>query len=116
MTTNAFILSWDQLGIEGIVPISQYEKWDQVQLLEMLKNGTSQPNPLNQIVNTMILRARFNQHRHYEIYAIDCEDGITEDDWADMFETDPQGTADLVRGRGLKIHSDRARSSEIKIT
>jgi len=36
MTTNAFILSWDQLGIEAVVPITQYEDWDHQNLVNVL--------------------------------------------------------------------------------
>ena len=79
MTTNAYIFSWDQLGIESIIPITQYEKWDQVQLMQMLKDGTREHNPIDRIVNMLTMRARFNTHRHYEIYAVDCDEGMTEE-------------------------------------
>jgi hypothetical protein len=60
MTTNAFIFSWDHLGIESIVPITQYEDWDKVQLMEVLKGNDQKKNPLNQLIHVLTLRARFN--------------------------------------------------------
>lgn len=114
MTTNAFIFSWDQLGIEGIVPITQYEDWDKVQLMEVIKGNRRENNPLDQIIKTMELRARFNPQRHYEIYAIDCDPELDEVFWKERWEAEPQWCADLVRKKGYKIYSDRA-TSEIKI-
>ena len=115
MTTNAFIFSWDQLGIESIIPITQYEKWDQVQLMQIMKDGTSERNPLTQIVNMLTMRARFNNHRHYEIYAIDCNEEMDKEFWEEQWEKYPQETAELIRERGVKLYSDRADSTRIKI-
>jgi hypothetical protein len=115
MTTNAFIFSWDQLGIESIVPITQYEDWDKVQLMEVLKGNGLKKNPLNQLVHTLTLRARFNSQRHYEIYAIDCDPELDEVFWKERWADDPQWCADLVRKKGHMIHSDRANTDRIKI-
>jgi hypothetical protein len=115
MTTNAFIFSWDQLGIESIVPITQYEDWDKVQLMEVLKGNKLEKNPLGNLISQLVLRARFNTHRHYEIYAIDCDPELDEVFWKERWEADPQWCANLVRKKGYKIHSDRAETSKIKI-
>jgi hypothetical protein len=53
------------------------------------------------------LRARYNMQRHYEIYAIGVDGSITQEDIVDMFKTDAQYAADLIRARGEKIYSDR---------
>jgi hypothetical protein len=67
------------------------------------------------IVQKMILRGRANSQRHYELYAIDCDENISEDDFKQWFDTAPQAAADLIRSRGLKIFSDRARENRVKI-
>jgi hypothetical protein len=64
------------------------------------------PN-IGSIVNMIMLRARFNSQRFYEIYTIDTEDDISDKQLRDMFEADPQGSADLIRVRGRKLYSDR---------
>jgi hypothetical protein len=115
MTTNAFIFSWDQLGIESIVPITQYEDWDKVQLMEVLKGNQLEKNPIGNIISMLTMRARFNTHRHYEIYAIDCDFELDEHFWKERWAADPQWCADLVRKKGYKIHSDRAEPTRIKI-
>jgi hypothetical protein len=115
MTTNAFIFSWDQLGIDGIVPITEYEDWDKVQLMEVLKGNKLVKNPIGNIINMLIMRARFNTHRHYEIYAIDCDFELDEQFWKERWQDNPQWCADLVRKKGHMIHSDRANADRIKI-
>jgi hypothetical protein len=116
MTTNAYIISWDNTGLEAVVPITQYEHIERDNTFRILKDEETVRNPLNGIVQAMLLRARYNIHRHYEIYTIDCTEDITEQNIRDMFEEDPQSSADLIRQRGIKIHSDRAEKHRIKIT
>jgi len=107
MTANAFIFSWDCHGIESIVPITQYEHHDKINLIRLLKDEKPERNPLNSIVQNLILRAQFNPQRHYEIYAVDCDPSLDEEFWRNQWEENPQFTADLIRDRGHKIYSDR---------
>ena len=116
MTKNAFIFSWDQLGIEAIVPITQYEFHDQENTIRLLKEQPRIRNPLDSIVRGLLLRARFNTHRHYEIYAIDCAEGMDEKFWRQQWDEYPQETAELIRERGHELYSDRAQKDSIKIT
>ena len=108
-TTNAFLFMWDMYGIESIIPISKYEIWDQTQLMEILKGTQTKagPNPISSTIFGMTMRARFNTQRQYEIYAIDCDESFTEDRWDQMWKDDPQFCADIIREKGIKIHSDR---------
>lgn len=107
MTVNAYIFMWSCEGIESIIPISRYEHWDQEQLINMLREEPVKPNPLNNIVNTLIMRAKFNTQRHYEIYVVDCHSDLTEEFWHQQWQEHPQFTADLIRDRGIKLYSDR---------
>lgn len=117
MTTNAFIFAWNIHGIESVIPITKYEKWDQNQLMEILreKQTTSMPNPIGQAISMLLLRARFNTQRNYEIYAIDCEDEMDEEFWWKTWDEQPQETAELIRKRGIKLYSDRKDRNNIKI-
>ena len=116
MTKNAFIFSWDQLGIESIVPISRYEFHDQENTMRLLREQPRIPNPLDKIVNMLVMRARYNTQRHYEIYAIDCTEEMDEQFWREQWDEYPQETAELIRERGHKLFSDRAQPNSIKIT
>jgi cell division ATPase FtsA len=59
------------------------------------------------------MRAQANTQRHYEIYAIGVDGSITQDDIAEMFRTDPQYAADLIRAQGEKIYSDRRTQKDV---
>jgi len=63
----------------------------------------------------LMLRARFNPQRHYEIYAIDCDVSLDEEFWREQWEEYPQETAELIRDRGHRLYSDRASTDRIKI-
>lgn len=107
MTVNAFIFMWDCYGIESIIPITQYEHWDKENTIRMLKGERATRNPLDSIVRNLIMRARYNSQRHYEIYAVECDPSMDETFWRETWESNPQFTADLIRERGHAIYSDR---------
>jgi hypothetical protein len=100
---NRFILSWDCLGIESVINITQIDHeitWDILQ-------GKRPGQTVQRIAWSLTARARANEHRNYEIYFLDVESGVTEEDVMQMFRNDPQGSAELVRDRGIKIYSNR---------
>ncbi len=113
--TNSFIFSWDMYGIEAIIPINEYEYWDQENLLRMLAGRDTQRNPLNSIVQSLILRAQFNSQRQYEIYAVACDESCTKEFWRQQWEEFPQETANIIRERGHKMYSDRINQEKVKI-
>ena len=107
MTKNAFIFSWDQEGVEAIVPITQYEHHDKQNLMRILREQPTERNPLNGIIQMLLMRARFNPQRCYEIYAVDCSEDMDEKFWREQWQEYPQETADLIRERGHRLFSDR---------
>lgn len=108
---HQFLIMWCNQGLECVVDITADE---QRQIWEKLKGKplteTAVPN-----VNHLILRARYNTQRHYEIYTVEAVEGITADDIRDMFENSPQTAADTIRERGHCIHSDRASEDRVLI-
>lgn len=115
MTTNAYLIYWCSEGLESVIPISQYENIDKDNTFRLLNGEEPIRNPVDHFIKMMLMRSRVNQHRHYELYAIDCEEDITSDDLIRMFEEDPQGSADLIRSRGYRLYSDRAQQDRVKI-
>ena len=114
--TRLFVLSWDQLGIEGVVDVTEMEEKrlneEKQKVWDILQDKPENPhagrdNDIGSIVRMMSLRARFNPQRHYEIYSVNTDYSITAEDMRTMFENDPQGSADLIRKRGNKLYSDR---------
>ena len=111
-TTNAYVIIWCSTGLESVIPIGQYELIDRENTFRILSDADPLSNPLNHIISTSVIRARYNSQRHYEIYAIEAHDGITERDIETMFENNPQASADLVRNIGHKIYSDRINAKQ----
>lgn len=103
MAEYKFLISWCNEGLEGIFEYTQDEK-DTV--WAALQSDTKFTPKTATTLHRMKLRARFNQHREYEIYSLTTLD-ITEEDIRTMFEDQPQFIVDLIRERGRKIHDDR---------
>jgi hypothetical protein len=98
---RTFCVMWDCHGLEAIGEIIDpaLKTW------AVLANKPVPREDFN--IQHWQLRAQFNTQRYYEIYAIGVDGNITQEDIAEMFRTDPQYAADLIRARGEKIYSDR---------
>lgn len=112
---TSFIFAWDNLGIESIIPISKYDDCASANTWRILNNEEPERNPLMGIVQNLIFRARYNPQRHYEIYAVSCDDSLDEEHWRKMWEEEPQACANLIRERGQKIYSDRENKVKVLI-
>ena len=98
---RSFVVMWDCNGLESIGEIVDpaFKIWAVI---------ANKPVPKENFnLEHWKLRARFNAQRHYEIYAIGVDGNISREDIVDMFKSDPQYAADLIRDRGEKIYSDR---------
>ena len=110
--SHQFLIMWDQLGLECCIDFTadqQRRMWQK--LKGELVSESAIPN-----YQHLLLRARFNSQRHYEIYSVEATDGITAEDIRQMFEADPQGAADTIRRLGHCMHSDRATKDRVAIT
>lgn len=110
--SHQFIVVWDQLGLECCMDVTEDQQrrmWESLQGRPVSQSRI--PN-----INHIMLRARFNSQRHYEIYTVEATDGITAEDICEMFEADPQGAADTIRRLGHCLHSDRAEKHRVLIT
>lgn len=105
---KTWVLSWDQTGLESVI-LAYDPQW----LMDSLATG-KMPS-IDSTVNTLMLRARFNTHRHYEIYAINFDYDMTESDIREYFNESPQAFVDLIRDRGHKMYSDRVQEDKILI-
>ena len=98
---RTFCVMWDCNGLESIGEIVDpaLKTW------AVLANKPVPREDFN--IEHWKLRARYNTQRCYEIYAIGVDGSITQEDLAEMFKTDPQYAADLIRARGERIYGDR---------
>jgi len=106
-----FLLSWDHLGLEACINVTAIEKEEAWNILK----GDQTKNRLQHTISMMMMRARINSQRHYEIYLITVNDGISEEDLRKMFEVNPQNSANLIRERGVELFSNRLEHDTIKI-
>lgn len=111
MQTNTFIFVWDMYGLEACIDLTELEHNN---LLDVLKDKPS--NNINTLLNGILLRAKFNSQRHYEIYSCQVDHNITRTDLVQMFAKNPQKSAELIRSYGHAILDDRVDKAKIVIT
>lgn len=105
-----FLVMWDNTGLEYVGDITLDEQQRTWAALKGEELKYTIPN-----LNHLMLRARYNTQRHYEIYIVTATDGITAEDIREMFEANPQMSADTIRRIGQCVHSDRAREDSVVI-
>lgn len=106
-----FLVVWCSEGIEFVEDITDR---DALVTWALLKG--EKPPKLPAPINHILLRARLNSHRFYEIYSVTAVDGIDKDDILKMFEQSPQTAAETIRQLGSKIYSDRRETNRAVIT
>lgn len=107
---NQFLIMWCEEGLEGIVQIDiqaqkrmLYEKLKQpVEEQDIKTESEEYITSVGQTFNMMILRARMNNHRHYEIYTLTTSLDLSKERINDLFESSPQIIVDLIREKGIR--------------
>lgn len=99
---HTILLVWDCLGLEYSADLTNFEK-------ELMWSELKGEKPRVRIpgLDILILRARANPQRNYEIYTVQVEADVTLKDVQQMFRDTPQEIVDLVRARGHRLYSDR---------
>ena len=105
-----FLVMWCNEGLECVVDLTEDEKNRTWSVLTGKLPVSQLPS-----LRHLILRAKFNMQRAYEIYTVEATDGISADDIRDMFENSPQTAADTIRERGNCLHSDRVKDDRVLI-
>jgi len=105
-----FVVMWVNTGLQSIGDITEDEHRRTWSALKGKPIGTALPN-----FNHLMLRARYNPQRHYEIYQVQATEGITADDIRNMFEASPQTAADTIRRLGHCYFSDRVQEDRVLI-
>lgn len=106
---NKFLAVWDMEGLETLYNLTEWEKrvakWEKENIWRILKEEqkTIPPQPPN--LQTILIRARVNSHRQYEVYIFEA-DGVSEQEIRTLFDESPQVIVDSIRNVGNKIYSD----------
>ena len=105
-----FLAMWDNMGLECIFDVdeelSQQQEWEKTNVWNTLQGLKTPSRNSNIPLKQMILRAKANSQRHYEIYQFAAE-GLDIEDIKCAFEDDPQFMVDHIRKNGKKIFSER---------
>jgi hypothetical protein len=99
--TNSYLVVWDCYGLESLFNITDWSFKATYNTLMELAPPTHIP------LNELMLRARYNPQRNYEIYTFQANKDVTELSLREAFDADPQYMADWVRKNGSKLYSDR---------
>ncbi len=106
---HQFIVMWDCNGLEVCCDVTEAHQrtvWEK--LRGELPSESGIPS-----LGHLKLRAQYNSQRHYEIYIVEAQQGITADDIREMFKASPQTAADTIRQLGTCFHSDRATEKSV---
>lgn len=108
---------WDNTGLETIIDVSKHEKeveaFEKQKAWHILKGELHNVKPPSIPLQMMIIRAKANNQRHYEIYGFTSN--MSEKSVREMFEDSPQFIVDWIRDNGVKIYSDRVNTKDVVI-
>jgi len=101
---------WDMTGLESLINVTAimvtHDRWEKDNVWRILQEKQTDKKPPHVPLERLILRAKVNSQRQYEIYMFESE--FTEVDIKQMFEDNPQLIVDTIRQVGHKFYSDRA--------
>jgi len=106
--TYSFLAMWDIYGLEAIFDVQyardQIENWEKSELFNILKEEKPKLKPKPIPLNQMLIRARMNSQRSYEIY--EFKSSLDMEEVKELFRTKPQVVVEWIRENGYKIYSD----------
>ena len=111
-----YIVSWDNLGVEFFEEITGHhpDNWAKDHLFDSIKQSKRVKKPIRFSLQSLILRAQFNTHRHYEIYVFTSDDDMDPKEIRKWFTDSPQTFADWVRvNHSYKVYSNRKTEKDI---
>ena len=106
--TKHYLAMWDMLGLECLFDVdlhmNQYHAWEKQKVVSILKEERIPERPKGIPLQMLILRAKVNSQRAYEIYEFNST--LKYDELKTAFEVDPQPIVAWIRENGKKVYSD----------
>ena len=106
--TKHYLAMWDCNGLECLYDVdlymNRYNEWDKLKVVAILKEEKLPDNPPAIPLQQLILRAKFNSQRAYEIYEFNSTLGYNE--LKEEFTGNPQPVVEWIRENGKKVYSD----------
>lgn len=96
------------LGLECIFDITKlkedHDTWEKAKIWRVLKEEKVDVPAPTIPLRELILRAKFNSQRSYEIYEFNST--LSESELREEFARDPQPVVNWIRENGYKVYSD----------
>ena len=103
-----FLAMWDMQGLECLfdvgAEIAEHNAWEKEKIVSILKEQPVSKRKSTIPLQMMILRAKVNSQRSYEIYEFNSTMDYNE--VKEIFETDPQLIVEWIRENGKQVYSD----------
>lgn len=106
--TKHYLAMWDMQGLECLYDVDLYmnrnNEWDKKKIVSILKEEKLPEKPPQIPLQHMILRARVNSQRCYEIYEFNST--LAYKELIEVFNDNPQPVVEWIRDNGKKVYSD----------
>ena len=106
--TKHYLAMWDMLGLECLYDVdlhmSKYNEWEKQKVVAILKEERTPDQPSGIPLQMMLLRARVNSQRAYEIYEFNST--MAYDELKEAFNDNPQPVVEWIRENGKQVYSD----------
>ena len=107
--TKHYLAMWDCNGLECLYDVGyhmdRHNDWEKQKIISILKEEKIPECPSPGIpLQMMLLRARFNSQRAYEIYEFNST--LEYDDLKEALTDNPQPIVEWIRANGKKVYSD----------
>jgi len=103
-----YIAMWDCNGLESLHDVDyhmdRYNEWEKQKVVSILKEEQIPARPTGIPLQLMILRARANGQRSYEIYEFTST--LKYKELTEAFNDNPQPIVEWIRENGKKVYSD----------
>jgi len=100
---------WDERGFEVLKDCTS---WERQTMLDTIAGKDLKPAPVN--LHALMMRARFNPQRSYEIWTFNTTEEINEETLWQLADENPQALVDMIRERGKELYRAAA-TQEVKI-
>ena len=99
---------WDCNGLESLHDVdyhmNRYNEWERQRVVAILKEERIPAMPTGIPLQMLILRARANSQRSYEIYEFNST--VKYDELKEAFNDNPQPIVEWIRENGKQVYSD----------
>jgi hypothetical protein len=103
-----YLAMWDMQGLECLFDVdlhmNKYNEWEKQKVVSILKEEQVPIQPQGIPLQMLILRARANSQRAYEIYEFNST--VKYDELKEAFNDNPQPIVEWIRDNGKKVYSD----------